>query len=287
MSKGNFVVIDMESVTGTALGACEVGMVMYSNGHPVDTFHSYIKPYDMSIHNPIAERKCSHITSAILESAPNFGDIHEDMMDFIGDNLLVCYNKSADMNYLYKNEKEAGKSGLCARRYLDMYKLFKSRFEDAYNNWFGSTYQETHKALEDAMHEAELFNEYTKVKDFADIVESNYVPENERPKADMRKFATVPYDPSILEDELLASYDMRGKIFVISGKSDYRIELEKSLEDDFGAIKRGSISKNTQFVLLGEGVGQAKREKLIALKNDHPDKIRIFSQEAVAKLIGL
>ncbi len=287
MSKGNFVVIDMESVTGKALGACEVGMVKYSDGHPVDTFHSYIKPYDMSTRNPIAERKCSHITSAILESAPNFGDIHEEMMDFIGDNLLVCYSKSADMNYLYKNEKEAGKSGLCSRRYLDMNKLFKGRFEDAYNNWFGTSYRETHKALDDAMHEAELFNEYTKVKDFADRVESNYVPEDERPKADMSKFATVPYDPSILEDELLASYDMRGKIFVISGNSEWRSKLEESLKNDLGAIKRDSISKNTQFVLLGEDVGPAKLDKIMAQKNDHSDKIRIFSQEAVAKLIGL
>lgn len=88
------------------------------------------------------------------------------------------------------------------------------------------------------------------------------------------------------EDDLLADYSFYGKTCVISGESAYRDTIKKRLED-IGAKITGSISGKTNALIVGEGVGPSKKEKAIKQKANNPEHFHIFSQHAVADMLGI
>jgi DNA ligase (NAD+) len=83
-------------------------------------------------------------------------------------------------------------------------------------------------------------------------------PEN-REEMEKLKFAGLQFD--VVEKEL-ASNALEGAKIVVSGTFTLfsRNELKKIIEDN-GGVNVSSISKNTDFIIAGDSMGPAKKEK--------------------------
>lgn len=281
----DFVAIDMEKLDDSPLSVCEVGLVKYKNGEFYDEFHAYIQPLTGFSRNLFGTTKLRHITDGIIRTADDFRDVYFRMKDFVGDSILVCYNKGADLNYLYYNEKNSEVSGLYTS-YVDVKEIVKKGLEDTYEGLFGKKLTNHHHALDDARHAAEIFNHLQKHNDIKPFIQENYIPEKEKPKADTSKYATVSSEGLDNDDRILDNYDFKGKICVISGNSDYRDSIKRTLES-MGVKVCGSISGKTNAFIISDDVGPSKKEKGFKEKANRPDSFHVFSQIEVAKKLGL
>lgn len=282
----DFVAIDLEKLDDSQYSICEVGMVKYRNGKFVDEFHSYIRPADSICRNMFGKTTLKHITNEMLLSAPTFSEIYEKMKDFANGAILVCHNKGADLNYLYYNEKKYGLSGLYTE-FIDTNDICKLGLKEAYRKIFGKQMKNHHSALDDAKHTAEILVALNEQSGVSEFVKSNYIPEKEKPKSDNTKYNTVSSEELEKEDVILPNYDFVGKTCVVSGGSDKNKDALKSKLIEIGAKVTGSISGKTNVFIVGEDVGPSKKQKAKYQKADRPNTFHIFTQNGVAKELGL
>lgn len=282
----DFVAIDLEKLDDSQLSICEVGMVKYQNGKIVDEFHSYIKPAESMNRNMFGKTTLKHITDEMLLSAPTFSEIYNQMKVFTNGTILICHNKGADLNYLYYNEKAYGLSGLYTE-FIDTSDICKLSLKEAYQKIFDKPMENHHSALDDARHTAEIFLALSEQSDVTKFVKSNYIPEKEKPKSDNVKYSTVSAEDLADENELLLDFDFVGKTCVISGGTDENKNSLKSGLQEIGAKVTGSISGKTDVFIKGEDVGPTKKEKVKFQKEKRPNTFHIFTQEGVAKVLGI
>lgn len=230
--------------------------------------------------------KLKHITDEMLKSAPVFSDIYNLMKDFVNGGILVCHNKGADLNYLYYNEEKYGLSGLYTE-FIDTNDICKLGLKEAYQKVFGKQMENHHLALEDAKHTAEILLVLNEQFDVTKFVKRDYIPEKEKPKSDNTKYNTVSSEDLDKEDVILPNYDFVGKTCVISGGPDKNKDVLRSRLIEIGAKVTGNISGKTNVFIVGEDVGQSKKEKAKKEKAKRPDVFHIFTQEGVAKELGI
>lgn len=281
----DFVVIDMEKLNDGQLSVCEVGMVKYIDGICVDEYHSLIKPSSLS-RNLFGKTKLQHITDESLNAAPSFPEIYEKMKSFIDGCILVCHNKRADLNYIYYNEKEYNLSGLYSF-YLDTYEITGKGLENSYETIFNKPIKNYHHAIYDARHTAEVLLELMKQTDISSYIKQDYIPEKEKPKKDSSIFQTISIEGMELEDSLLAEYSFEGKVCVVSGESSYRHQIETKLAEIYGKKLPTRVTHSTNALIVSDSVGPSKKELAKTEKASRPDTFHVFSQEAVAKKLGI
>lgn len=100
ISDATFVFFDVETTgMSPAVGhrICELALVQWQEGKVVATFHSLINPG-----RPIspAASAVNNITDSMVEKAPYFHEVAEDVLRFIRDTIVVGHNVSFDLGFL-------------------------------------------------------------------------------------------------------------------------------------------------------------------------------------------
>ncbi len=92
------------------------------------TFHAYFNP-----RRPMpSEAQAVHgLTDAFLADKPNFHDLCEELLDFIGDSPLVAHNASFDFGFLNHELGECGRQLVCMTRMVDTLALARTRHPGA------------------------------------------------------------------------------------------------------------------------------------------------------------
>lgn len=99
LAETDYVVFDLET-TGSKAPPCriiEIGAYRVSNGEIAGEFHSLINP-EMPI--PEFIHRLTRIDDAMVANAPVFADVANDLLEFIGDSVLVAHNSGFDMRFL-------------------------------------------------------------------------------------------------------------------------------------------------------------------------------------------
>lgn len=94
-----FVVFDLET-TGAKAPPCritEIGAYRVKGGEVLDKFHTLVNP-ETPI--PTFITGLTGIDDEMVADAPLFGDIVHDLLEFIGDSVLVAHNSGFDMRFL-------------------------------------------------------------------------------------------------------------------------------------------------------------------------------------------
>jgi DNA polymerase III epsilon subunit-like protein len=98
MGSLDYVALDFETANSARNSACSIGLAKVENGKVVNTFSSFIKPpenyfapINISIHG---------ITPAHVAKAPAFDQVWPELIDFIGDNLLISHGARFDGSVL-------------------------------------------------------------------------------------------------------------------------------------------------------------------------------------------
>ena len=95
----DFVVFDLET-TGAKAPPCrviEVGAFRVRQGQITEQFHRLVNP-EMSV--PWFISSLTGIDDEMVKGAPLFKDIADDLLNFVGDSVLVAHNAGFDMHFL-------------------------------------------------------------------------------------------------------------------------------------------------------------------------------------------
>ena len=95
----DFVVFDL-GTTGAKAPPCrvtEVGAFRVRNGKIAEKFHTLINP-EMPI--PAFITSLTGIDDDMVKDAPLFADVANDLLDFLGDSVLVAHNAPFDMRFI-------------------------------------------------------------------------------------------------------------------------------------------------------------------------------------------
>ncbi len=159
---GSFVVIDVET-TGFDVNHAEiidVGAVRVEGGVLTETFSTLVDP---GFFIPERVKRLTGITNAMLVGRPRMGRVLPQLLEFIGNSVLVGHNILQDIKFidkytrLYRREKFR-RPYICtlqlSRKLLPS--LGKHTLRDVADH-FGIRYTRLHRALEDAKVTAQVF----------------------------------------------------------------------------------------------------------------------------------
>ena len=145
----------------------EIGCVeMFNRVETGRTFHSYFNP-----RRPMpSEAEAVHgLSDRFLSDKPDFGDVCESLLEFIGDSPLVAHNASFDFGFLNHELGTCGRPLVCTTRMVDTLVLARQKFPgakhslDALCTRFGvdRSLRIKHGALIDAQLLAQVYVELT------------------------------------------------------------------------------------------------------------------------------
>jgi DNA polymerase-3 subunit epsilon len=96
----DFTAIDFETANNSPASPCAVGLVQVRNSQIVESFESLFQP--PGTHNWFSEGNIAvhGITPKMIESAPQYSEVLDQMLSFIGEDVLIAHNASFDMGVL-------------------------------------------------------------------------------------------------------------------------------------------------------------------------------------------
>lgn len=161
ISELSFCVFDLETTGGNHLQdkIIEIGLVKIKNLTIVDQKKYFIQP-DIKI--PDFIQKLTTISSKDLENAPRIESVIQEVLDFMGDSILVAHNIAFDIPFFNSvlkrmNLPELSNNGLCTNlmtKYL-IPNLLNTNLHYM-SKLFGIKLKKAHRALDDAKASADL-----------------------------------------------------------------------------------------------------------------------------------
>lgn len=145
----------------------EIGCVeMFNRVETGRTFHAYFNPGRFM---PSEAEAVHGLSDKFLSDKPAFGDLCEDLLEFIGDSPLVAHNASFDFGFLNHELGHCGRPLICMTRMVDTLVLARQRHPgakhslDALCTRFGidRSLRVKHGALIDAQLLAQVYVELT------------------------------------------------------------------------------------------------------------------------------
>jgi DNA polymerase-3 subunit epsilon len=96
----DFTAIDFETANNSPASPCAVGLVRVRSGQIVDSFESLFQP--PAPHNWFSAGNIAvhGITPKMIETAPKYSGVLEQMLGFIGEDVLIAHNAPFDMGVL-------------------------------------------------------------------------------------------------------------------------------------------------------------------------------------------
>lgn len=281
----NFVAIDFEHVTELQ-AICQVGYVVVKEGDIVEEKEYLINPLVGDFSDCPATRYVHHIKPEDVAHAETFRTFWECFIEQYGNETWVFHNAASDISALKKNLCHAG---LCEQvnripSYVDTMSLYEGRSLKDSIEMYGFEFEELHQALYDAHACAYLYVNY---------LNGNYQKYNEAHPTNQQKIASYKkkrIDHDILQQDLTHAapnnpfYDK--KVVITGTFDDYseRNELARMLKDA-GADVNTSISRKTDYVIMGKDAGPSKMKKIEELKlNGCP--IVVIDEEKLKEMLN-
>ena len=145
----------------------EIGCVeLYNRCETGRTFHSWFNPGRPM---PTDAELVHGLTDCFLADKPEFGDVCEDLLDFIGDSPLVAHNAAFDFGFINHELGFCGRPTVCTSRMIDTLTIARQKYPgakhslDALCTRFGvdRSLRIRHGALIDAQLLAQVYVELT------------------------------------------------------------------------------------------------------------------------------
>ena len=157
-----FAIVDIETTGNYAGGSriTEIAIIIVNGNKISDQYHTLVNP---QIPIPLAIQSLTGISNSMVENAPVFSEIAEDIYHFLQGKVFVAHNVSFDYSFIQRELKEAGYEWqalkLCTVRLSR--KIFPGYPSYSLGNickHFDITIIGRHRALGDAKATVELFN---------------------------------------------------------------------------------------------------------------------------------
>jgi DNA polymerase-3 subunit epsilon len=261
MSRMNFVAIDVETANAEMASICQIGLVKYTNGTPVNEWVTYVDPEDffdginVSIHG---------IDETTVQGAPTYPELFDTLRSYLQDNVVVCHthfdrvatHQACQRYGISMPETTWLDSARVARR---TWSEFSSRGYGLYNvcKFLGYEFKH-HDALEDAKAAGHIL--------CAAVQQSGLELEA------WLKRVRQPIDPSAvgsraaLKREGNPEGEFFGEVLVFTGSLDIPRREAADLAASIGCTVAPGVTKNTTMLVVGDQdvqklVGKGKSSK--------------------------
>ncbi len=223
----SFCVFDLETTGGNQKKdkIIEIGLVQIDN-LTVGAKKSFLINPERKI--PDFIQKLTSITQEEVEDAPIIDDVIDEVLEFLGDRVLIAHNSSFDIPFLNSvlkrlGRKELENKGLCTNlmtKYL-IPTLMNSNL-NYMSRVFNISHQKAHRALDDAIATAQLFLIYLNIFMAKGIKKINhlYYPKN-RYELDLCNFKKQSTDLEKIKEKMESVFAP----FVITVKGENGIIL--------------------------------------------------------------
>jgi DNA polymerase-3 subunit epsilon len=158
----NYVIVDIETTGGNPSqgGITEIAAILHDGDRVVDRFHSLIDPERMV---PSFITGLTGIDNSMLEGAPTFSEIADELYDFLKGNVFVAHNVNFDYSFIREALKFSGieynAPKLCTVRLSrKAFPGFGSYSLGRICGHLSISIKERHRAMGDADATAELFD---------------------------------------------------------------------------------------------------------------------------------
>lgn len=246
----SYIVVDLET---TGLDSCfcdiiEIGAIRYIDGKKAEEFSTFVKPFE-----PLDEyiTELTGITDEMLENAPPAADALKDFLAFVGSDLIVGYNVSFDINFLYDKINEF-LSLIFSNNFIDVMRIARRVLPDAKNHKLLTVAKHlkipntiAHRALADCETCAAVYEELKRR-----IVADGDTFEEFLTR--FRKHKQKAADVVATKTDFDETHPLFGKVCVFTGA------LEKMPRHDamqlvvnLGGICADHVTKKTDFLILG------------------------------------
>lgn len=223
----------------------EVGILKIRDGKVVDQYSQLIKP-----NNAIDDfiTYLTGITNKMLVNQPSIKEVEGEILDFLGDDIIVGHNTSFDIRFLNASFKETLKN-----EYMDTMifsrkiypQLPHHRLSDLAK--FLNLANNQHRALADCITTYQLYETIKSTMDERGLKLSDLwqCHSNGHPGIDIK--AIKPKSNEIDEDNFFY-----GKHVVFTGKLEKMLRKDAmQIIVDLGGILDKSVNKNTNYLILG------------------------------------
>lgn len=154
MNFPNFTIVDVETTGGSPLFSriIEIGILRVRQGEIVEKYNSLVNPGQEI---PEFITNITGITPKMVEPAPSFAKIAEDILPLFEDSVFVAHNSSFDYKFLKTEFSRLGfgftLDTLCTVRLSRrLYPAYKRHNLSAIIDRFGLKCKNRHRALDDA-----------------------------------------------------------------------------------------------------------------------------------------
>jgi DNA polymerase-3 subunit alpha (Gram-positive type) len=166
LSETDFVVFDVET-TGAKVPPCritEIGAFRVSGGKIVDEYQTLINPL-MPIPAFISE--LTGISDEMVRSAPEFHEVADEFLEFVGDSVLVAHNAQFDIRFINHEIGKVFDGYRLGNPHLCTVQLSRRLLPNIDNHrlhtvadYYSITIENRHRAGDDALATAKIFVEF-------------------------------------------------------------------------------------------------------------------------------
>lgn len=262
----SYVALDVETANDFRGSICSIGLVKFQDGTIVDTYYTLINPetsfdtFNISIHG---------IKPEDVADAPKFPEVRQDIVDFIGSDIVVAHFAQFDMGALNDvyNKYQLDYDDI---RYICSYRLAKVAMPGQLNYKLKNLSKELniqldhHNALSDAKASGLILNHLLSSNSFSDL--DDFLKEYRydktgllgqrgfKRKKDAKYKDNLIYTPT--EEEKAAmdpDHYFYGLYFCFTGKLERmtRKEANKAVAL-VGGIPEKGVTNHTNILVVGE-----------------------------------
>ena len=288
----NFCIVDLET-TGFSPDfdkIIEIGALKYSNDVVIDTFQSLVHNEDTFLTQDIIT--LTGITEEMLKFAPSVKDVLPLFDNFLGDSIIVGYNTTFDVNFLYDNYLHYLNKPL-TNYFIDCFRIAKKLYPEMQHHRLKDMIKvlrfdkgKLHRALNDCEATAfcfykfkeKILSKYKLIEDFRFNFRKSWKAADI--KGDVSK--NNPDNP------------LYNKYCVFTGKLEKFIRKDAmKIVADLGGINQDNVNKDTNFLILGnndyctsiKGGKSTKHKKAEKYKQEGQD-IEIISETVFYDMIA-
>lgn len=283
MKNNTFNAVDFETATNNRM-ACQVGIVVVENGVITNRISRYIQPpgniYDDTTIN------VHHITPDMTKNSPTFDKVWEEIQQYFVGTTIIAHNAEFDESVLRLNLE-----------YYNIMPMGILPFECTCNMYgrtslhdlciaFGMDYSRHHEAVFDAECCAKFYLNYLNgiEPDFSIVFNRETVK-----RGKYKKYADRQISGDVLKKDLSGAdptnpfYDRK---VVITGEFTQNRKIIAEQLKGMGADIDTSITKRTNYVLIGIDAGPVKLEKVDKLIHDGYNIRKLYQNDIDAIFAG-
>jgi DNA polymerase-3 subunit epsilon len=303
--KVEFVVMDFETASLSRTSAVEVGLVRFVDGQPREQYTTLINPPKGEKFHPDAV-KLHGITASTVKQSPNFPLIYEDLLDFIGDAVVVGHNVQFDLEVLFSSAAYYGlpkpklKNRLCTKSLSQKHLSIEPNTLGASCEFFSIKNPQAHRAISDCVATGFLaiaIAEYVG-KDLSQFVKRisqaertklsmliQAAPKRRMPEKALRKGEAREISMSLGADS--EDKPLRGLEVILSGTfQNFGKQEGQMLVLTAGGTTGDNLSKKTAYLVSSDLTSTNNKHKKALELQSKGSGIKIISESQFIELLG-